>query len=205
MSGQFRIDTPDAELPRHARVVFSLDDDRQLRFIDQRMFGGLELASGGAVLPASVSHIVPDMFDSEFDEARTVERIRGSQSAIKRLLLNQRVVSGIGNIYADEALWQAGVHPETPANSLNVGQVKAVLDAAKNVMTTAIASGGTSFDALYVNINGDSGYFALQLNAYSRAGLPCSRCGTTMQRTPFMGRSSVFCPTCQRLQSAANS
>jgi formamidopyrimidine-DNA glycosylase len=202
MSGQFRLSSPHAELPHHARVLFTLSDGQQLRFVDQRMFGGLELSQGGAKLPVNVAHIAPDLFAADFDEHWAVERIRSSRSAIKRVLLNQRVVSGIGNIYADEALWQARVHPETPANALSEQQSVALLDAAKNVMTAALAAGGTSFDALYVNIDGDSGYFALQLNAYGRAGLPCNRCGASLERTPFMGRSSVFCPVCQRPQSA---
>jgi formamidopyrimidine-DNA glycosylase len=200
MSGQFRVAAPDTGLPRHTRVVFTLSGGSQLRFVDQRMFGGLELASsalGG--LPAGLTRIAPDLFDVDFDLPRAIERVQATRSAIKRVLLDQRVVSGIGNIYADESLWLAQINPEMPANMLSEQQIVTLLDSAKIVMTRAIAAGGTSFDALYVNVSGDSGYFSVSLNAYGRAGLPCNRCGTLLARTAFLGRSSVFCPECQRL------
>ena len=197
MSGQFRLDEQSAPLQRHARVVFDLDDGAQLRFVDQRMFGGLSVSPGGADLPAEVAHIARDLFDPLLDLPGLNARVRRKKSAIKRVLLDQTVVSGIGNIYADEALWAAGIEGRTPASALTEDEVRTVLAAARNVMAAALAAGGTSFDALYVNVNGESGYFDRTLNAYGREDQPCSRCGTPIIREAFMNRSSFRCPTCQ--------
>lgn len=199
MSGQFRLDAPDQPLERHARLVFSLGDV-ELRFVDQRMFGGLSLSAGGAELPSEIAHIARDLFDLDLDLDALVARIKGKRSAIKRVLLDQTVVSGIGNIYADEALWRAGVHYNTPADRLSRPRIRVLLDAARDVMADALAAGGTSFDALYVNVNGESGYFERGLDAYGREDLPCGRCGTPLVREPFMNRSSYRCPRCQRLR-----
>jgi formamidopyrimidine-DNA glycosylase (fpg) len=199
MSGQFRLDEAGLPLPQHCRVVFDFaDDGPELRFADQRMFGGLAISAGGAELPAEVAHIGRDLLDPDLDLPALVGRIRRSGSGIKRVLLNQQVVSGIGNIYADEALWLSRLHFDTPAESLSRVKVNQVLDAARQVMTDALAVGGTSFDSLYVNVNGSSGYFERSLNAYGREGLPCLRCGRAMVREPFMNRSSFRCPSCQR-------
>ena len=127
-----------------------------------------------------------------------------SRSGIKRVLLHQSIVSGIGNIYADEALWRAQVHAETPADELGSDVTRGVLLAAHAVMTSALAQGGSSFDALYVNVNGESGYFDRSLDAYGREGLPCKRCGTPIIREQFMNRSSFFCPRCQRRPRATS-
>ncbi len=197
MSGQFRLDAPSSPLQRHARVLVDLDDGVQLRFVDQRMFGGLTLTPGGAELPAEVSHIALDPFDPAFDPDVVAARITRKRSAIKRVLLDQRVVSGIGNIYADEALWRARVAGTTPADELPTTSVLAVLDAARTVMAEALDQGGTSFDALYVNVNGESGYFDRRLRAYGQEGRPCERCGTPIRREHFMNRSSFSCPRCQ--------
>lgn len=196
MSGQFRVDAPGSPLLRHTRVVFDLGTT-ELRFVDQRMFGGLSLSEGGAELPAEVAHIARDPFDRAFDPDAVAARIVRKRSAIKRVLLDQTVVSGIGNIYADEALWTAGLHGRTPASSLSADEADALLDAARAVMAAALAVGGTSFDALYVNVNGESGYFDRSLHAYGREGRPCDRCGTPIRREHFMNRSSFFCPRCQ--------
>jgi formamidopyrimidine-DNA glycosylase len=216
MSGQFRIggggasDLPasarpaaSAEdgMPRHphlrARFHFA-DDGPVLDFLDQRTFGGLALAPGGADLPAAVAHIARDLLDPLVDRPAVIARIRGKDTVIKRALLDQTVVSGIGNIYADEALWAAKVHYDRPTGGLAPRTVGAVLDAATAVMLRALDEGGTSFDDMYVDVNGESGYFERSLNAYGRAGRPCRRCGTTIRREPFMNRSSYFCPRCQR-------
>ena len=198
MSGQFRVDAPDAPLLPNTRVLFDLADAGQLRFIDQRMFGGLSLSPGGAELPDELTHIGRDPFDPEFDLAAVVRRIRAKRSAIKRVLLDQTVVSGIGNIYADEALWRAKLHYDRPADTLTAAKVRELLGHARDVMAEALAQGGTSFDTLYVNVNGSSGYFERSLAAYGREGLPCLRCGRPMVREPFMNRSSFRCPWCQR-------
>jgi formamidopyrimidine-DNA glycosylase len=173
------------------------DEGREIRFVDQRMFGGLSLSAGGADLPHELVHIARDPLDPAFDDAEFVRRVRRSASGIKRILLNQTMVSGVGNIYADEALWRARVHGERRGDRLTGTQVADVLAAARTVMTAALGQGGTSFDALYVNVNGQSGYFDRSLEVYGQEGRPCSRCGTPVRRVSFMNRSSFFCPVCQ--------
>lgn len=201
MSGQFRLDAPGAPLPRHARVVLDLapgpGGPLQVRFVDQRMFGGLSVSRGGAELPPEVAHLGRDLFDPELDLDALIARIRGKASGIKRVLLDQTVTAGIGNIYADEALWRVGVHWATPARDLSDAEVRGLLAAARDTMAAALAQGGTSFDALYVNVNGESGYFDRTLNAYGREGRPCARCGTPIVRESFTNRSSFRCPECQ--------
>ena len=197
MSGQFRLDAPDAPLQRHARVLFDLDDGVQLRFVDQRMFGGLSVSAGGADLPGEVAHIARDLFDPLVDLPALAARVQTRNSAIKRVLLDQTIVSGIGNIYADEALWAARLDGLAPASGLTGAEVDTLLTAARAVMAAALTVGGTSFDALYVNVNGESGYFDRTLNAYGREDQPCRRCGTPIIREAFMNRSSYRCPACQ--------
>ena len=198
MSGQFRLDDPGAPPPPQCRVEFTFTDGGpELRFADQRMFGGLWLSPGGAEQPVEVAHIARDLFDPFLDTEALVADIRRRRSGIKRVLLNQTVVSGIGNIYADESLWQAGVHYETQADRLSRPRVRQLLAAAREVMADALAAGGTSFDALYVNVNGSSGYFGRSLAVYGREDQPCLRCGTPIRREAFMNRSSYLCPSCQ--------
>ena len=201
MSGQMLVQPPGAPDEKHLRVRFLLDpadgEALELRFVDQRMFGGLMVSVGGAVLPPEIAHIARDPLDPEFDDDELVHRVRRSSSGIKRLLLNQGVVSGVGNIYADEGLWLARVHGERPGVRLRAVDVRRVLAACREVMLAALGQGGTSFDALYVNVNGQSGYFDRSLEAYGREGQPCSRCGTPIRRVTFMNRSSFFCPVCQ--------
>lgn len=197
MSGQFRISQPDDELPRNTRVLFDLDDGHQLRFIDQRMFGGLDWVPDQAHCP--VPHIALDPFDDEYDEATVATRMRAKRTTVKRAILDQRLVSGIGNIYADEALWRSKLHFEHPTERLTHRRATAILGHARDVMVDALAQGGTSFDALYVNINGESGYFDRTLDAYGRENLPCHRCATPMVRRQFVNRSSFLCPRCQRM------
>ncbi len=200
MSGQFRIGTSE-RLTRHLRVRIHLTDrGPSIDFVDQRTFGGLLLAPGGAELPAPICHIARDPLDPAFDRTATVRHIRARRTTIKRAILDQTVVSGIGNIYADEALWAARVHYLRTTASLATRTVGAVLDAATSVMRRALRAGGTSFDALYVDVNGESGYFERSLDVYGRAGLPCRRCGSPIRREAFMNRSSFFCPRCQQIR-----
>lgn len=208
MSGQLLVEAHGApdEKHLHARFRFA-DAGPELRFVDQRTFGGLALSDlDAAGVPVAIAHIAPDPLEPAFDRDAVVRRARASASGIKRVLLNQSVVSGIGNIYADEALWRAGVHGERPASALTRSRVAAVLDHAADVMREALGQGGTSFDALYVNVNGASGYFDRSLAAYGQAGRPCRRCGTPIRREQFMNRSSYSCPRCQprpRLRASA--
>ncbi len=197
MSGQMLVQAADAPDERHLRVRLRLDADYELRFVDQRMFGGLALSTGGAELPAEIAHIARDPMDPEFDDGLFVARVRKKASGIKRILLDQTVISGVGNIYADEALWLARLHGDRPGLRLTRAQVAEVLDRVRQVMASALDQGGTSFDALYVNVNGESGYFDRSLEAYGQEGQPCSRCGTPVSRVAFMNRSSYYCPTCQ--------
>jgi formamidopyrimidine-DNA glycosylase len=203
MSGQLLLRTGGAPDERHLRIRLSLDGGTELRFVDQRMFGGLAVSDGGAVLPPEIAHIARDPLDPGFDDHAFVARVRRKSSGIKRILLDQSVVSGVGNIYADEALWLAGLHGDRVGSKLRRAEVLAVLSGVRRVMTDALAQGGTSFDALYVDVNGEGGYFERSLAAYGRADQPCARCGTPIRRVPFMNRSSYFCPACQRRPRAA--
>jgi formamidopyrimidine-DNA glycosylase len=200
MSGQLLVQPPQAPAERHLRVRLALegaDEGRELRFVDQRMFGGLSVSHGGADLPAEIAHIARDPLDPAFDDDDFVRRVRRRSSGVKRLLLDQNLVSGVGNIYADEALWRARLHGERPGDRLTARQVRELLGHAREVMADALRQGGTSFDALYVNVNGQSGYFDRSLAAYGREGEPCARCGAPVRRIAFMNRSSYFCPVCQ--------
>jgi formamidopyrimidine-DNA glycosylase len=197
MSGQLLVRPAGTPDERHLRVRFCLDDDTELRFVDQRMFGGVAVSVGGAELPTEIAHIARDPMDPDFEDDRFVARVRARRSGIKRILLDQTVVSGVGNIYADEALWLAGLHGDRPGVRLRRIDVVGLLAAVRSVMTDALAQGGTSFDALYVDVNGERGYFERSLEAYGREGQPCTRCGTPIVRVSFMNRSSYFCPVCQ--------
>ncbi|MGA8848013.1 MAG: bifunctional DNA-formamidopyrimidine glycosylase/DNA-(apurinic or apyrimidinic site) lyase [Nocardioides sp.] len=200
MSGQLLVQPREALAERHLRVRLTLDGaegGRELRFVDQRMFGGLSVSPGGADLPAEIAHIARDPLDPAFEDDDFVARVRQRRSGIKRLLLDQGLISGVGNIYADEALWRAELHGERAGERLTKPQVRRLLDHAREVMTDALVQGGTSFDALYVNVNGESGYFDRSLNAYGRQDEPCRRCGTPIKRVAFMNRSSYYCPRCQ--------
>ncbi|WP_395694237.1 bifunctional DNA-formamidopyrimidine glycosylase/DNA-(apurinic or apyrimidinic site) lyase [Nocardioides sp.] len=200
MSGQILVQPPAAPDERHLRVRFALAgaaEGREMRFVDQRMFGGVSISAGGADLPPEITHIARDPLDPEFDDDAFVRAVRRRTSGVKRQLLDQNLVSGVGNIYADEALWRARIHGDRPGDRLSASQVRELLGHAREVMVAALGQGGTSFDALYVNVNGESGYFDRSLHAYGREGEPCERCGTPIRRVAFMNRSSYFCPTCQ--------
>jgi formamidopyrimidine-DNA glycosylase len=201
MSGQLLVQPVGHPDERHLRVRLGLGD-RELRFVDQRMFGGLAVSEGGAELPPEIAHIARDPFDPEFDDDLFVAKVRRRTAGIKRLLLEQTLISGVGNIYADEALWRARVHGERPGERLRPIDVRRVLGEARAVMGAALAQGGTSFDTLYVNVNGESGYFDRSLHAYGREGEACDRCGTPIRRVEFMNRSSFFCPRCQPVPRA---
>jgi formamidopyrimidine-DNA glycosylase len=199
MSGQMLL----GPVPRddHVRIAALLDDGTTLSFVDQRTFGGWMLADmvtvDGSAVPLPVAHVARDPLDPRFDRDAVVDVLRRKHSEIKRQLLDQTVVSGIGNIYADEALWRAKINGARLASGLSKAKLALVLDKAAEVMREALGQGGTSFDSLYVNVNGESGYFDRSLDAYGREGQPCHRCGTEMRREKFMNRSSTYCPRCQ--------
>ncbi|MGB3351347.1 MAG: bifunctional DNA-formamidopyrimidine glycosylase/DNA-(apurinic or apyrimidinic site) lyase [Mycobacterium sp.] len=199
MSGQMLLGSVPNE--NHLRIAALLDDGTTLSFVDQRTFGGWMIADmvtvDGTDMPVPVAHIARDPLDPLFDRDAVVKALRHKHSEIKRQLLNQAVVSGIGNIYADEALWRAKVNGARLASGLSRAKLRELLDAAAEVMADALGQGGTSFDSLYVNVNGESGYFDRSLDAYGREGEPCRRCGAVMRREKFMNRSSFYCPRCQ--------
>jgi formamidopyrimidine-DNA glycosylase len=203
MSGQLLVGEPDRPLSPHVRVQFTFTDGGpDLRFTDQRTFGHLMVvpfapASISRRLPAPISHIAPDPLEAAFDPEFFAARLTKKRTGIKRALLDQSLISGIGNIYADEALWRAQLHWACPTETLRKPKISRLLTAVSEVLGEALTAGGTSFDALYVNVNGDSGYFERSLNAYGRADEPCGRCGTPIRRDTFMNRSSYSCPVCQ--------
>ncbi|MCB5293244.1 bifunctional DNA-formamidopyrimidine glycosylase/DNA-(apurinic or apyrimidinic site) lyase [Arthrobacter sp. SO3] len=221
MSGQLLMQDSSVSDEKHLKVRLRLSPaegmPEQLRFVDQRIFGGLFLTSliptadggpGGLaetplpLIAAEASHIARDPLDPYFSFEEFYRRLRARKTGLKRALLDQGLVSGIGNIYADEALWKARLHFARPTDTLRRAEAGRVLDAAREVMTDALAAGGTSFDSLYVNVNGASGYFDRSLNAYGREGKECKRCAaaglvSTMRRDQFMNRSSYTCPVCQ--------
>jgi formamidopyrimidine-DNA glycosylase len=206
MSGQLLVQAPDApdEKHLHVRIRFA-DGGRELRFVDQRTFGGVQLDALVPApdrpeqrLPAGVAHIARDPLDPYFDAGLFSQRLRRRSSAIKRALLDQTLLSGVGNIYADESLWRAKLHGARLGRALRRSQVDELVAHVRDVLGEALGAGGTSFDALYVNVNGQSGYFDRALAVYGREGEACPRCGTPIRRVAFMNRSSFFCPRCQR-------
>jgi formamidopyrimidine-DNA glycosylase len=198
MSGQLLMRPADAEDEVHLRVRITFTDGGlQLRFVDQRTFGGLSVSEDGAALPAEIAHIARDPMDPLFDDEAFVAALRKKHTEVKRALLDQSLISGVGNIYADEALWRAKLHGARPTDAMTKPAIRRLLGHVRDVLSEAIVAGGTSFDALYVNVNGQSGYFDRSLNAYGREGEPCRRCGTPIRREQFMNRSSYSCPRCQ--------
>lgn len=221
MSGQLLLRAPEAAPDRQLRVRLALEHPDHghlvVAFADQRIFGSLALdpllptadgrpgglGSPAALVPQHVAHIARDPLDPAFDDGRFADRLRRRRTGLKRALLDQTLVSGIGNIYADEALWAARLHFATPTDRVSAPAVRRLLAEIRLVLERALADGGTSFDAQYVNVNGASGYFSQRLNAYGQQGKPCPRCGRPIVREAFMNRSSHFCPHCQRAPKAA--
>lgn len=224
MSGQVLLRAADAPSARLTRIRIAIEHpdhgELALHFVDQRIFGSMAIdalvptvdgAPGGfagddsaggdwlRAVPSQVAHIARDPLDPAFDLRAVVTALGRRKSGIKRALLDQTLVSGIGNIYADESLWAAELHPERPSSSLGEARIRRLFAEVRSVLERALAEGGTSFDAQYVNVNGASGYFSHSLNAYGQTGKPCPRCGEPIVRVPFMNRSSHLCPRCQRM------
>lgn len=213
MSGQVLLRAHDAADDRHVRIRLWIahPEHGELRvdFADQRLFGSLALdalhpaSDGTGVIPTQAAHIARDPLDPAFDDARFIAALRSRTSGVKKLLLDQTLISGVGNIYADEALWRARLHPETPGSAVGPRKAVELLALLRAVFAQALVEGGTSFDAQYVNVNGQAGYFAHSLNAYGRTGQPCPRCGTPVRRITFGGRGSHFCPKCQKRRTVS--
>jgi len=201
MSGQFLIHQKDRPKATHVRAQFTLSKPlrtQELVFNDQRTFGWLSVEETTNNIPASAQHIAPDPFDPLFDKDAAIKNYRKRNIKIKTALLNQEIMSGVGNIYADETLWRAKIHPEISTADLSAKKISTIIDFATEVMSEAINQGGTSFDDLYINVNGESGFFEQSLAAYGQEDEPCPRCGTPIKRITFGQRSSHFCPRCQR-------
>jgi formamidopyrimidine-DNA glycosylase len=221
MSGQVLLRDPAAETAALTRIRFSLTHPLhgplRVDFVDQRIFGSMAVdallstrdgAAAGyglplASIPSQVAHIARDPLDPAFDERAFLRRLQGKRTTVKRALLDQTLVSGIGNIYADEALWAARVHYDQPTETLSTRKARELLEEVRIVLRRALDEGGTSFDAQYVNVNGASGYFSHSLRAYGQQGKPCPRCERPIVREQFMNRGSHFCPRCQRIREAA--
>jgi formamidopyrimidine-DNA glycosylase len=202
MSGQLLVVPADSPLQKHLHVRVGFDDGhlpgaRELRFVDQRTFGGLLVVPDGDPVPPLLAHIARDPIDPAFDDEAFVDALRRRGTGVKRALLDQTLLSGVGNIYADEALWRARLHGERPSDGLTRPAARRLLGHVRDVLQEAIAAGGTSFDALYVSVEGVSGLFERSLDAYGREGQPCRRCGAPIRREAFMNRSSSSCPRCQ--------
>jgi formamidopyrimidine-DNA glycosylase len=225
MSGQMLLRNPADPEDKLTRVVIHLTTAKgkqvEFRFIDQRIFGSLAIdelqvtadskpggfsagvGKGKAwqnLIPIQAAHISRDPLDADFDESAVLAKFQKKNSGIKRVLLDQQTLSGIGNIYADEALWRAKLHYDQPAASIKPAKVKELLEHVRQILAKAVEEGGTSFDEQYKNVNGESGYFAVSLNAYGMTGLPCARCGRQIKRDSWMNRGSHFCPNCQKLK-----
>lgn len=230
MSGQMLLRTPGFSEDKLTRVILHARTESgeivEMRFVDQRLFGSLAIDElvptsdgfpGGFsaglgheddgkaawwlnLIPASAAHITRDPLDDNFDEKAVLAKFKKKNSGIKRVLLDQQTLSGIGNIYADEALWRSQIHYDQPAASLSPAKAKELLQHVREILAKAVTEGGTSFDEQYKNVNGESGYFAVSLNAYGMTGMPCKRCGTQIKRENWMNRGSHFCPKCQKLK-----
>jgi formamidopyrimidine-DNA glycosylase len=219
MSGQILVRTPDFALDGQTRVVIKVEDsqgnDLEIRFVDQRLFGGLAIdelvptsdgglggfspeAASGKQIPTTVAHIARDLLDPDFNPSAVAERMTKKNSGIKRVLLDQNLLSGIGNIYADESLWFAKLHYDKLASAISKKKHLELIEIAAEVLLKAVAQGGTSFDEQYKNVNGESGYFSQSLHAYGQTGMPCTRCGTPIKREAWANRGSHFCPKCQK-------
>ena len=225
MSGQMLLRKPGAPEDKLTRVVIHAETPRgiaiEFRFIDQRIFGSLAIdelvntADGNPggysqgvgrgkwwqnLIPKSAAHIARDPLDENFDPETVKSKFKKKASGVKRVLLDQQVLSGVGNIYADEALWQTRLHYDQPAATLSTAKAKELLENVRQILAKAVEEGGTSFDEQYKNVNGESGYFAVSLNAYGMTGLPCNRCGRQIKRDSWMNRGSHYCPNCQKLR-----
>jgi formamidopyrimidine-DNA glycosylase len=221
MSGQMLLRTPDFEADKLTRITITLDsagEPFEFRFIDQRIFGGLAIdelretsdarsggfcpelsdPAGSNLIPLSVAHISRDPLDEFFEADAVIRKLRTKRTGIKRALLDQGLVSGIGNIYADESLWRAKLHYDRDCSTISLAKYHELFEHVREILLAAVAQGGTSFDEQYKNVNGESGYFSQTLNAYGQTGLPCPRCGTQIKREAWANRGSHFCPKCQR-------
>jgi formamidopyrimidine-DNA glycosylase len=206
MSGQVLLRDLDAKPDRHLRIQYVITHPKHgqlvVNFVDQRIFGSMavdemvEQPSG--LVPSQAAHIALDPLNPFFDDDLFLTRLRKKSTGVKRALLDQTLISGVGNIYADESLWAAKIHGERSSDSLSTAKARELLDEVRTILLKALSEGGTSFDEQYVNVNGESGYFSHSLNAYGQQGKPCPRCGTPIRRVTFMNRGSHFCPKCQK-------
>ena len=190
MTGSLRVCEPDTEVVKHTHAILKLASGRELRFIDPRRFGRLSVASTGHFDAGGYEPL-----EVELDRFTTL--FRGRKTPIKSALLNQKLLRGVGNIYADESLFRAGIRPRRRAASISREQLRKLSLSVKEVLQEAIALGGSSISD-YVDANGDEGFFQLQHRVYGREGEPCLVCKTPIKRVVIAGRSSHYCPKCQK-------
>ncbi len=195
MTGRMQVAQPEDELLKHTHAVLKLKSGRELRFVDPRRFGRLAVVRLDAKAAAGFAAPGDEPLDSQVD--RFVELFRKRKTPIKSALLNQKLLSGVGNIYADESLFRAGIRPRRSAASLTREQLGKLHAALKEVLKEAIALGGSSVSD-YVDADGKEGFFQLQHRVYGREGEPCLVCETPIRRVVIAGRSSHYCPKCQR-------
>ena len=206
MSGQVLLRDLDAAPDRHLRIQYVITHPEHgqlvVNFVDQRIFGSMAVdelvKQPSGLVPSQAAHIALDPLNPFFDDELFITRLRKKSTGVKRALLDQTLISGVGNIYADESLWAAKIHGEKPSDTLSKAKARELLEAVRAILIKALGEGGTSFDEQYVNVNGESGYFSHSLNAYGQQGKPCPRCGTPIRRVTFMNRGSHFCPKCQK-------
>ncbi|MBX6351941.1 MAG: DNA-formamidopyrimidine glycosylase [Thermoflavifilum sp.] len=196
MEGQYRLVRAGEPEAPHTHVVFHLDGGEELRYRDVRQFGTMDLVPPGGELPKGLAELGPEPFDPALDHGAFRRRFHHRTAPIKAVLLDQTCIAGLGNIYVDEALFLVGIHPATPAHRLRPAQAEALLAAIRDVLTRAIAAGGSSVRS-YVNGYGRHGGFQMALHVYGREGEPCRRCGTAIEKLRVAGRGTHVCPRCQ--------
>jgi formamidopyrimidine-DNA glycosylase len=199
MTGALLLRPPDAPMESHVRLMFQLDDNSQLRFNDPRKFGKVLLMdSSGMERPLPWARMGPEPLNGDFTPRTLKRSLEGRTGPIKPLLLNQNLVAGLGNIYVDEALFAARIHPRRTADSLKPSEIKRLHASIQRVLHAAVEGRGTTFSS-YTDVDGKPGLYKESLQVFQRAEEPCPRCGTTITRLVVGGRGTHICPKCQKL------
>lgn len=205
MTGQLRLVDPATALQKHTHAVFDLDDGTQLRYRDPRRFGRLLLGTEEALLASrKLPRLGPEPIDPGFAPDELYRRLRRRRTSLKAVLLDQAAIAGVGNIYADEALWRARIHPLTPAEALGPDEVKALYRGIRDALRAGIRRQGSTLRD-YRLPNGEEGGAQHEFKVYGRGGEPCNRCGTPIDKTRVAGRGTWYCPSCQPRQAASSS
>ncbi len=197
MSGSLRLVPPPTAFRKHDHIEIVFDGDRRLRFHDPRRFGLMIWSADPIVQHPLIAHLGPEPWDEGFDAAYLHAAASKRRAAVKNLIMDGKIVVGVGNIYASEALYRAGIHPQRAAGRVSIARYERLVLAIREVLAEAIEVGGTTLRD-FVKSDGEPGYFRLQLNVYGRTGEPCPGCGRPIRQTVIGQRSSFYCPTCQR-------